>query len=96
MFHRTAIARLSLGIAILAIVGCQSARANEPLLPDARIATPLATVAGRDSVVFAGGCFWGVEAVFERVKGVTSVVSGYGGGKTSNPSYEEVSTSTTG
>ena len=82
---------------VLGLPGCQSARANEAAaLPDARIAAPLALVPGRDSVVFAGGCFWGVEAVFERVKGVTSVVSGYAGGKVANPSYEMVSTNTTG
>lgn len=48
------------------------------------------------AVVFAGGCFWGVEAVFERVKGVTSVVSGYAGGTTRSPTYEEVSSGKTG
>jgi len=47
-------------------------------------------------VVFAGGCFWGVEAVFEHVKGVTSAVSGYAGGTTRSPTYEEVSTGRTG
>lgn len=48
------------------------------------------------TVVFAGGCFWGVEAVFERVKGVSSVVSGYAGGTTRSPNYEEVSSGRTG
>ncbi|MEP6590450.1 MAG: peptide-methionine (S)-S-oxide reductase MsrA [Gemmatimonadota bacterium] len=82
---------------VLGLPGCQKARANEaPALPDASIAAPLTVAAGRDSVVFAGGCFWGVEAVFERVKGVTSVVSGYAGGTVANPSYEMVSSSRTG
>ncbi len=40
---------------------------------------------------FAGGCFWCTEAVFERVEGVESVISGYSGGEKANPSYEEVS-----
>ena len=57
------------------------------------IAGPVAT---RDTVVFAGGCFWGVQAVFARVKGVVSSVSGYAGGRTVRPGYEEVSTGTTG
>jgi peptide-methionine (S)-S-oxide reductase len=48
------------------------------------------------SVVLAGGCFWGVEAVFERVKGVTDAVSGYAGGKKSTAHYEIVSTGSTG
>lgn len=45
---------------------------------------------------FAGGCFWCTEAIFKRVKGVTSVVPGYAGGDTENPSYEEVSSGSTG
>jgi len=48
------------------------------------------------TVVFAGGCFWGVEAVFEHVKGVKSAVSGYSGGTTRSPSYAEVSSGSTG
>jgi peptide-methionine (S)-S-oxide reductase len=45
---------------------------------------------------FAGGCFWCTEAIFKRVKGVTEVKSGYTGGSTDNPSYEQVSEGTTG
>jgi len=45
--------------------------------------------------VFAGGCFWCTEAIFKRLKGVEKVESGYSGGDTKNPSYEEVSTGTT-
>jgi peptide-methionine (S)-S-oxide reductase len=48
------------------------------------------------SVVLAGGCFWGVEAVFERLKGVSEAVSGYAGGKKSTAHYEVVSSGTTG
>ncbi|HEY6807800.1 MAG TPA: peptide-methionine (S)-S-oxide reductase MsrA [Gemmatimonadales bacterium] len=48
------------------------------------------------TAVFAGGCFWGVDAVFRHVKGVVEVVSGYAGGDTANPTYEVVSTGTTG
>ena len=51
---------------------------------------------GTESVVLAGGCFWGVEGVFERVKGVTDAVSGYAGGKEATAHYEMVSTGTTG
>jgi peptide-methionine (S)-S-oxide reductase len=52
--------------------------------------------ATEDTAVFAGGCFWGVEAVFRHVKGVKSAVSGYAGGSVGNPSYEQVSTGDTG
>jgi peptide-methionine (S)-S-oxide reductase len=54
------------------------------------------TSATEDTAVFAGGCFWGVEAVFDHVKGVKSAVSGYAGGNVANPSYEQVSTGDTG
>ena len=56
----------------------------------ARSAAPL------DTVVFAGGCFWGVQAVFQHVKGVVSATSGYSGGTVANPDYEQVSTGRTG
>jgi peptide-methionine (S)-S-oxide reductase len=49
-----------------------------------------------DTAVFAGGCFWGVEAIFEHVKGVKDVVSGYAGGRTDKPSYEDVGSGDTG
>jgi peptide-methionine (S)-S-oxide reductase len=52
--------------------------------------------ASTDTAVFAGGCFWGVEAVFEHLDGVTKAVSGYAGGSVRSPSYEQVSTGTTG
>jgi peptide-methionine (S)-S-oxide reductase len=50
----------------------------------------------RAHATFGGGCFWCVEAVFERLDGVTSAVSGYAGGKTPNPTYEQVCSGTTG
>jgi peptide-methionine (S)-S-oxide reductase len=49
-----------------------------------------------ETVVLAGGCFWGVQAVFDAVKGVSSTVSGYAGGSKANAQYEIVSTGTTG
>jgi peptide-methionine (S)-S-oxide reductase len=49
-----------------------------------------------DTAVFAGGCFWGVEAVFEHVNGVVSATSGYAGGTVASPDYEQVSSGTTG
>ena len=48
------------------------------------------------TATFAGGCFWCTEADFEKVKGVRSVISGYSGGQKENPTYEEVSSGTTG
>src|ERR1700678_3900036 len=49
-----------------------------------------------ETVVFAGGCFWGVQAVFDAIKGVSSSISGYAGGSKANAHYEIVSTGTTG
>jgi peptide-methionine (S)-S-oxide reductase len=48
------------------------------------------------TAVFAGGCFWGVQAVLEHLKGVKSVTSGYSGGFVQSPSYESVSMGVTG
>lgn len=50
----------------------------------------------KDTAVFSGGCFWGVDAVFKHVKGVSKVVSGYAGGAADTAHYETVSTGTTG
>jgi len=68
---------------------------------DVSVAAPtvgaeLATAAAEDTAVFAGGCFWGVEAVFDHVKGVKQAISGYAGGQLANPTYEQVSTGDTG
>jgi peptide-methionine (S)-S-oxide reductase len=63
--------------------------------PDPAIDNPIGKP-GTEIAVLAGGCFWGVEGVFERLAGVTDVVSGYSGGKLRNPSYEEVSSGATG
>jgi len=52
--------------------------------------------ATEDTAVFAGGCFWGVEAVYDHVKGVKRAISGYAGGDVASPSYEQVSTGDTG
>lgn len=52
--------------------------------------------AGLQTAVLAGGCFWGMEAVFEQVKGVKSVTSGYAGGTAQTATYDQVSTETTG
>ena len=83
--------------AALTLPGCRPApvRATEAaaLPPEP---APVGVVASTDTAVFAGGCFWGVEAVFEHLNGVATAISGYAGGKARSPSYEEVSTGTTG
>lgn len=54
------------------------------------------TPSSLDTIVLAGGCYWCVEAVYENLKGVQKVVSGFAGGTVKNPSYEAVSSGTTG
>jgi peptide-methionine (S)-S-oxide reductase len=65
-------------------------------VPDPAVDEPRASHAGQEKAVLAGGCFWGLQAVFEHVKGVTKVVSGYAGGKAETATYEQVGTETTG
>jgi peptide-methionine (S)-S-oxide reductase len=68
------------------------------LLSFAAHAAPAATPvsASLDTVVVAGGCFWGVQGVFQHVKGVVSATSGYSGGTVASPGYEQVSSGRTG
>jgi peptide-methionine (S)-S-oxide reductase len=56
----------------------------------------LASTPGKQTAVFAGGCFWGTQSVFERVKGVIATTAGYAGGAASTASYDQVTTETTG
>lgn len=87
------------GLVPLAGLGLWHSEANaEGLLP---VTIPAPAVdepatAGTETAIFAGGCFWGVQGVFQHVKGVKSAVSGYAGGNTPNPTYEQVVTETTG
>jgi peptide-methionine (S)-S-oxide reductase len=67
-----------------------------PPLPDPAIDAPLAKAPAEETAVLAGGCFWGIEAVFEHVKGVKHVASGYSGGTASTARYDVVSRGATG
>jgi peptide-methionine (S)-S-oxide reductase len=57
---------------------------------------PLENHPGKETAVFAGGCFWGTQSVFERVKGVVATTAGYSGGSASTATYDQVTTETTG
>jgi peptide-methionine (S)-S-oxide reductase len=57
---------------------------------------PLAHHSGKETAIFAGGCFWGTQSVFERVKGVGSTTAGYAGGSAATATYDQVTTETTG
>jgi len=67
---------------------------DPPKSADAAMATSGSS--GIEKAVFAGGCFWGVQGVFERLKGVTETFAGYSGGSANTAQYETVSTGTTG
>src|SRR5258705_1924237 len=88
------IARLA-GLALVASLAAACAPARAASFPDPSVDEPLAA-GGQQTAVFAGGCFWGVESVFEHVKGVIDAVSGYAGGSAKTASYEIVGTGSTG
>jgi peptide-methionine (S)-S-oxide reductase len=85
---------ISLMLPLLAgslLAGDSKASFPKPALDD-----PRAQAGGQQTAVLAGGCFWGVQLVFQHVKGVSGVVSGYSGGAEKTAKYKVVSTGTTG
>jgi peptide-methionine (S)-S-oxide reductase len=84
-----------LGLAAALSFPARTAESATPLPPPA-VDTPVAATEASATAVLAGGCFWGVQAVFQHVKGVSEVLSGYSGGAKDTAEYEVVSTGTTG
>ena len=74
-------------------MGCRAAK--KPI-PAPTTDAPLAKQSGQETVVLAGGCFWGTQTVFERVKGVTATAAGYSGGAASTATYAQVTKENTG
>jgi peptide-methionine (S)-S-oxide reductase len=92
---------LGLIVGILVWTAVRSIGARPPATPRLPFPKPtldehLASAKGRESAVLAGGCFWGIQAVFEHLKGVSSATAGYSGGRIKSPSYEMVSSGLTG
>lgn len=85
-----------LGWGVVRSLGARMPAAPSAAMPKPAVDRPLEAKPGRETVVLAGGCFWGVQAVFEHVKGVLSATSGYSGGYVKDPSYETVSAGLTG
>jgi peptide-methionine (S)-S-oxide reductase len=84
-----------------AVVGCLMAAAvtfaaPKPPIPPLTADVALAKHPGKETAVFAGGCFWGVQSVFQRVKGVLATTAGYSGGSAKTATYKQVVTETTG
>ncbi len=65
-------------------------------IPNPEVDNPLSTASGQETAVLAGGCFWGIQAVFEHVKGVIRATSGYSGGTANTAQYEKVCSGRTG
>jgi peptide-methionine (S)-S-oxide reductase len=88
---------VGLGIVVLAIVFvcCLKAQARGGI-PAPQADAALQSKHGKETAVFAGGCFWGTQAVFERVKGVVATTAGYAGGSAATATYDQVTTETTG
>ena len=95
MTHVRAFGVGSLAVLLLAC-GVAARPAARGALPDPATDDALSAAKGKSTLVLAGGCFWGMEEVFQHVRGVTSVVSGYAGGSARTATYEMVSTGTSG
>jgi peptide-methionine (S)-S-oxide reductase len=80
----------------LTIVACSAAGRENTAFPNPAVDASLATAKSEQTAVVAGGCFWGIQAVFQHVKGVISATSGYSGGEAKTSEYELVSTGNTG
>ena len=84
-------------IAVALFAWHSSVAQEEPVkIPAPKNDVALAAQSSEATAVLAGGCFWGMQGVFEHVKGVKQVLSGYSGGTVVNPGYEQVSSGTTG
>jgi len=92
--------RLLAGLVVLAcsilLGACSANAAPKTPIPPPKEDVSLAQAPGKQKVVFAGGCFWGTQAVFERVKGVVNTTAGYAGGSAATATYDQVTTETTG
>ena len=83
--------RIALGLLFAATIALAA-----PPIPPPSVDAPLAKAPGKETAVFAGGCFWGVQSVFQRVKGVLATTAGYSGGSAMTATYAQVTTETTG
>jgi peptide-methionine (S)-S-oxide reductase len=73
-----------------------STRGSAVAIPNPDVDNPLSATPGQETAVVAGGCFWGIQAVFEHVKGVIRATSGYSGGAANTAQYEKVCSGRTG
>jgi peptide-methionine (S)-S-oxide reductase len=96
MFKLSAYTSLLFLVMIAVTVACTAGNAAGVAIPGPTVDVAKAAKSGEQTVVVAGGCFWGIQAVFQHVKGVKSATSGYSGGDAKTAQYEIVSTGETG
>jgi peptide-methionine (S)-S-oxide reductase len=90
MMHSSLLSILAISL-ISTMLACSARAVGVVVIPDPAMDASLAAKKGTQTAVIAGGCFWGVEAVFEHVKGVKGVTSGYAGGDAETAHYEIIS-----
>jgi peptide-methionine (S)-S-oxide reductase len=95
MFARIALALFAVGLVAFLFARSTKASSGDPI-PAPATDDSLAATPGKAKAVFAGGCFWGTQGVFERVKGVVDTAAGYSGGSAATATYDQVTTETTG
>jgi peptide-methionine (S)-S-oxide reductase len=83
-------------LAVAVVCACNAAGGASAAVPSASVDAKLATAKTEQTAVVAGGCFWGIQAVFQHVRGVINATSGYSGGSAKAAGYELVSTGETG
>lgn len=94
---RISVRMVAMMLTVLAgTVACRAGSGASAAVPGPVVDEAKAAAKGKETAVVAGGCFWGIQAVFQHVKGVHSATSGYSGGTVKNPDYETVSSGSTG
>jgi peptide-methionine (S)-S-oxide reductase len=94
---RVSVRMVAMILTVLAgTVACQAGNGSSAAVPAPAVDEVKATAPGKQTAVVAGGCFWGIQAVFQHVRGVISATSGYAGGSAKTADYETVSGGRTG
>jgi peptide-methionine (S)-S-oxide reductase len=94
---RVSVRMVAMMLTVLAgTVACRAGSGANAAVPSPVVDEAKAAAKGKETAVVAGGCFWGIQAVFQHVKGVHSATAGYSGGTVKNPDYEMVSSGETG
>ena len=90
------ISAVLLMITLAGVIACNAGERTAVTVPNPAVDATLAASKSKQTAVIAGGCFWGIQAVFQHVKGVIEATSGYSGGNANTAEYELVSTGDTG